>query len=227
MDDRQRVQALIALLDETYGRLSWWDAPFDEIVIGAILTQQTRFENVEKAISRLREAGICTLSKIVAADRDLLEECIRCTGFYRVKAERLTGLAAFICTVCEESPTDDEGEVRPGGRESTVPELLPGMPTEALREALLSVKGVGEETADSILCYGLKRNVFVLDAYTHRISACAGITVQKNRLRELFSEELAHDNDLLRSCHGQLVEYAKEYCNTKRCLECRIMTLAE
>ncbi|MDO9538780.1 MAG: Fe-S cluster assembly protein HesB [Methanocalculus sp.] len=207
MDERSRIQTLITILDDTYGQLCWWDAPFDEIVIGAVLTQQTRWENVQSALELLRAEGICTLHSILLADPTAIESCIRSTGFFRVKTARLISLAEFI--------------VKTYG----TPEQLALISTEELRRSLLTVNGVGEETADSILCYGLFREVFVIDAYTRRICRCAGITGSRSEITSLFLEELQHDNALLRSCHGQMVEYAKEYCTKKRCPGCRIQTL--
>lgn len=207
MDEPDRIDALISILHEIYGILTWWEAPPEEVVIGAVLTQQTRWENVLVALSRLRSAGLITLSTIMAADSEDLESCIRCTGFYRVKSARLRRLASFIC--------DRHGGIA----------MLDQIPTGTLRDALLTVNGVGEETADSILCYGLNRTAFVIDAYTRKICRCAGISVPDSQLRELFIRALSSDSVHLRSCHGQIVEYAKEYCSKKRCQECRIQIL--
>lgn len=204
MDERDRIQTIISILNETYGTLSWWDAPFEEVVIGSILTQQTRWENVEVALSRLRSAGLNTLSSIATAEPAELESCIRCTGFYRVKSARLRRLASFILEEYGEKNRIDQ------------------IPTDILRRSLLTVNGVGEETADSILSYGLLRETFVIDAYTRRICSCAGISLPDDQVRRIFTSALSSDTLLLRSCHGQIVEYAKEYCSKKRCQECRI-----
>lgn len=209
MDERDRIDTLISVLNETYGTFPWWDAPFDEVVIGAILTQQTRWENVEAALTRLRLAGLNTLAAIAGADPADLESCIRCTGFYRVKSARLHKLATFFLDQYHELKEIDL------------------IPTDLLRRSLLTVNGVGEETADSILCYGLFRETFVIDAYTRRICTCAGVSLTDDQLRRIFLSALGSDNRLLRSCHGQIVEYAKEYCSKKRCQECRIRILHE
>ncbi len=209
MDERDHIESLISVLNETYGTISWWDAPFDEVAIGAILTQQTRWENVETALNRLRSAGLNTLAAIAAADPADLESCIRGTGFYRVKSARLRRLATFFLD-------------QYGGMEE-----IDLIPTDLLRRSLLTVNGVGEETADSILCYGLLRETFVIDSYTRRICTCAGVSLPADRLRRIFLSALGSNTHLLRSCHGQIVEYAKEYCNKKRCQECRIRNLHE
>ncbi|HIJ06961.1 MAG: HhH-GPD family protein [Methanomicrobiales archaeon 53_19] len=209
MDEKDCIKSLISVLNKTYGTISWWDAPFDEVAIGAILTQQTRWENVEAALTRLRSAGLNTLAAITTADPADLESCIRCTGFYRVKSARLRRLASFILEEYDEKNRIDQ------------------IPTDVLRRSLLTVNGVGEETADSILCYGLHRKTFVIDAYTRRICTCAGISLPDNQLRHFFISALGSNTRLLRSCHGQIVEYAKEYCSKKRCQECRIRILHE
>jgi len=209
MDEKDRIESLISVLNETYGTFPWWEAPFEEVAIGAILTQQTRWENVEAALTRLRSVGLNTLAAIAAANPAELESCIRCTGFYRVKSARLHQLATFF--------------------QNQYPEIkeIDLIPTDLLRDSLLTVKGVGEETADSILCYGLFRDTFVIDAYTRRICTCAGVSLPDDQLRRLFLSALGSDNQLLRSCHGQIVEYAKEYCSKKRCQECRVRNLHE
>jgi len=209
MDERNHIESLISVLNETYGTVSWWDAPFDEVAIGAILTQQTRWENVEAALTHLRSAGLNTLAAIAAVDPAELETCIRCTGFYRVKSARLRRLATFFLNQYREM------------------EEIDLIPTDLLRRSLLTVNGVGEETADSILCYGLFRETFVIDAYTRRICTCAGVSLPDDQVRRIFLSALGFDNHLLRSCHGQIVEYAKEYCTKKRCQECRIRMLHE
>ncbi|RQD82224.1 MAG: Fe-S cluster assembly protein HesB [Methanocalculus sp. MSAO_Arc2] len=231
MDDRYRIQTIISFLNTTYGHLSWWDAPFDEVAIGAILTQQTRWENVTLALWQLHAAGLATLSSIDAADPGEIEQCIRCTGFYRVKTSRLRRLAACILDNFGDRMRNKhlvDGRMT----EEPIPdqskdylEQMSRIDTEELRRTLLMVNGVGEETADSILCYGLFRPVCIIDAYTQRICECAGIRSDQKQLRQLFLEELHHDNALLRSFHGQIVEYGKAYCGKKRCSECMITAL--
>src|SRR5208337_4117695 len=121
---------------------------------------------------------------------------IRCTGFYRIKARRLKALAAFVIDSC-------------GGVS-----VIDNIPTEELREGLLGVNGIGEETADSILCYGFGRLSFVIDAYTPRIG-----------LKALFEGVLAEDPHVYHQTHAHIVEYAKGWCTKKRCEGCRIMAL--
>jgi endonuclease III related protein len=94
------------------------------------------------------------------------------------------------------------------------------MSTGELRRGLLGVHGIGEETADSILCYGFSRPSFVIDAYTGRMVRCAGVNAPRNRLKPLFEGVLPKTNEACRQTHAHIVEYAKEYCGKKRCDGC-------
>lgn len=172
-------------------------------MIGAILTQQTRWQNVETALARLRKAGICSLRGMESASDETIEEAIFPTGFYRVKRVRLKRLAHAVLSAGGTDQLEEYSTVR-------------------LRAFFLAIKGVGPETADSILCYGFIRPVFVIDAYTHRICACAGISLTGADLQSLFQRLLPEDYVAHRQCHAWFVEYAKMYCGKKRCNECMI-----
>ncbi|TAJ44295.1 Fe-S cluster assembly protein HesB [Methanofollis fontis] len=176
-------------------------------MIGAILTQQTRWENVEAALSRLREAGLCSLEGIDAAPDRQIEDLIRPAGYYRIKRGRLKALCRAVL---------DAGGIP----------ALQRMPDPDLRDFLLSIHGVGEETADSILCYALGRPSFVVDAYTKRICGCMGITGRYGVLKALFEEVIPTDTEARALAHAWIVEYAKEMCGKKRCNECRIVSLS-
>jgi endonuclease-3 related protein len=206
MDQDERVRALLDYLAARYGEIVWWDASPDEVVIGAVLTQQTRWGNVERALARLREMGICTVGGIDGAETAVVEEAVRCTGFYRVKTARLKGLCRWILDM--------------GGVEG-----LARLPTSELREALLAVRGVGEETADSILCYGFGRPSFVVDAYTKRICGCVGVMGSYGALKAVFERVLPEDAGEYGRAHGRVVEYAKEFCVSGRCDECRMKSV--
>lgn len=208
MSPEERISVLLDLLERRYGRLAWWDAPPSEVLIGAVLTQQTRWENVERAIERLKQDGICSIEGIAAADPAGVEACIRPSGFYRMKTRRLKALCRTV---------QDAGGI----------DALEQMPTADLREMLLAVHGVGEETADSILCYGFGRASFVIDAYTRRICGCMGVSGSYRRLKDLFEGILPEDASAHAQAHARIVEYAKEFCGKKRCEECRIASLKE
>ncbi|MHC1625321.1 MAG: endonuclease [Methermicoccaceae archaeon] len=159
-----RFLQLYRWLYELLGPQEWWpaDGPF-EVMVGAVLTQQTKWQNVEKAISNLKERNLLSPEEIVAVDENELAECIRPTGFYRQKAARLKDFARFLCEVGFDALEKEN--------------------TLSLRNMLLDVKGVGPETADSILLYGLERPVFVIDAYTKRMLSCMNIKGTYNELQ--------------------------------------------
>lgn len=204
---RDRILDLVTWLDSRYGEIGWWEAPPDEVMIGAILTQQTRWENVECALDRLRTAGLLSIAALDTAPADAIEEAVRCTGFFRVKTRRLKALARFVI--------GEYGSVA----------AMAAAGTDELRSGLLGVAGIGEETADSILCYGFFRCSFVIDAYTRRLCACAGIDEPAGGYRRLFEASLPPENARYRQTHAHIVEYAKSHCSRKRCEECSIRSL--
>ncbi len=200
------LKKIISFLNSIYGQAEWWPGDCDSIIIGAVLAQQTRWENVEKALLKLDEAGIRTIEDLRIADDEVIMDAVRCTGYYRLKTGRLKNLSEFVESmggVCE----------------------LRNIPPGTLRRGLLDVKGIGPETADSILCYGLDMPSYVIDLYTVRIAGCAGIDLKNEQLKELFEKVLPGSADMYKKCHGWFVEYAKEYCVKKRCEECRIRSL--
>ncbi|VVB90173.1 Endonuclease III [uncultured archaeon] len=186
-------------LRDRFGHMHWWpaDTPF-EVVVGTILTQQTKWENVERAIRNLKERGLMEAKLLSRVDTEELEGLIRCTGFYRQKAKRLKDISGFFF----ENPdvlTKHEAE---------------------LRDELLSLNGVGEETADSIVLYAADKPRFVIDAYTKRMCGCMGIEGDYGRLQTLFENSLPKDVSLYKEFHALIVEYGKQFCGRKRCNEC-------
>ena len=181
------------------GHKNWWpaDTPF-EVVIGAVLTQQTKWENVERAIHNLKERGLLEAQTLSKADTKELELLIRCTGFFRQKAMRLKNISIFF----HENP------------------YLLEKPAAQLREILLSLNGVGEETADSIVLYAADKPKFVIDAYTKRICKCLGIEGDYGKLQSIFETSLPLDVPLYKEFHALIVEYGKRFCGKKRCDEC-------
>ncbi|WP_370574684.1 endonuclease III domain-containing protein [Methanomethylovorans sp.] len=169
-------------------------------MIGTFLTQQTKWSNVEKAIGNLRRAGMLEPYDLAKADITLLERMIRCCGFYRQKASRLKNAAQFMI-------------------ENNMDELFK-LPMDQLRKILLSMNGVGNETADSIILYAADKPKFVIDAYTTRIMGCMGVEGNYEQLQEMFENLLPHDVGMFKEYHALVVEYAKSYCGKKRCNEC-------
>jgi endonuclease III related protein len=201
-----KIKRIISSLALFYGEIIWWAGNPDEVMIGAILTQQTRWENVEQALVNLKEQGLCSIDSIAASDIREIEEAIRCTGFYRVKAKRLKLFASYIM---------DTYDGVAGMAE---------LPTALLRTRLLNISGIGEETADSILCFGLFRTSFVIDTYTDRIVRCSGVTEKRKDLKQIFEGCIPKDNHLYRQTHAHIVEYSKEFCGKKRCSECILVS---
>jgi endonuclease-3 related protein len=149
----EAFQQIYGLLLDHFGQQSWWPGETDlEIIVGAILTQNTNWSNVTKAITNLREQDVLSLTGLDGLSVEELANCIRPSGYYNVKAKRLKNLLTMIS---EEYGGDLAG-------------LVADDPASA-RENLLSVKGIGPETADSIVLYVCKQPVFVVDAYTHRV----------------------------------------------------------
>jgi endonuclease-3 related protein len=202
------LRAIFARLLRRYGPQNWWPARTPtEVVVGAILTQNTAWMNVERAIGNLRRARRLTWSRLRGLGRDELAELIRPAGTYRVKAARLS---AFV-----EEVTDRHG--------GSLERLLAG-DLEAARQRLLGVHGIGRETADAILLYAGGRPTFVVDAYTQRVLRRHGLVGRAGRyeeVRRLFHDALPADARLFGEYHALLVAVAKAHCRaTARCDGC-------
>lgn len=196
------------LLYNAFGPQGWWPGETSfEVITGAILTQNTSWANVEKAIANLKGAQCLSPERLRSIDVVQLGELIRPAGYYNVKSRRLKNVVDWLCD-------DYSGQV----------ENLGTVETGRLREELLAVKGVGRETADSILLYALERPVFVVDAYTARITVRHGLIepdADYEQLRELFESNLPADVRLFNEYHALLVRTGKEFCKTRaRCPGC-------
>jgi endonuclease-3 related protein len=202
-----KVQCIVRSLAGHYGEIAWWPDDTEDVMIGAILTQQTRWENVERGLLELQKRGLNSMHSLYSAEKQDIEDTIRCTGFYRIKAQRLQYLANHVM--------ESYGCVN----------RMRNFPTEILRVGLLKVKGIGEETADSILCCGFLRTSFVIDAYTERIVRCTGVKDKHQELKPLFECVLPEDHRVYRQTHAHMVKYAKEFCRMKRCSECILVNL--
>jgi len=191
-----------------FGPQHWWPGEtVEEIIIGAVLTQNTNWGNVERAIENLKRADALSLRKIVALEPETLSKLIRPSGYYNIKAKRLWAVADYF--------------VR---RRDADFSLLETIPTDELRDELLSVHGVGRETADSILLYALNRPVFVVDAYTLRVGRRHGFLSDKDdyeSARALFERSIKRDVQPYNEYHALLVRLGKEYCRPRpRCAAC-------
>lgn len=190
------------LLSDYFGPRNWWPAETElEVMIGAVLTQNTNWKNVEKAIANLKKKELLAIENLYAIRASELAQEIRPAGYYNIKAKRLKHLINFIV------------EAYNGNLSS-----LLGDETQALREGLLSVNGIGPETADSILLYAANRPVFVIDTYTHRIISRHGMAEEQTTYRELqdlFMDNLSEDPLLFNEFHALIVETGKEFCRKK------------
>jgi endonuclease-3 related protein len=205
---RENLSEIYRLLYDAFGPQHWWpgETPF-EVVIGAILTQNTNWANVEKAIVNLKSAEYLTPDKLHHIDISQLAELIRPAGYYNIKAKRLKSFINWLFD-------NYDGEMS----------NLELVNTDRLREELLAIKGIGRETADSILLYALKRPVFVVDAYTARITMRHKLIetgADYEQLRQLFESNLPQDVQLFNEYHALLVRAGKEFCRPKaRCHGC-------
>lgn len=196
---QDKLIRIFNLLHRHYGPLSWWpaDTPF-EVCIGAILTQNTNWGNVEKAIANLRRASLLTPEAIMAVPVETLAEAIRPSGYYNVKSRRLKDFVSHLC-----------------GRYQGNLDRMFGRPWEELRGELLGVKGIGRETCDSMLLYAGNIPSFVVDAYTVRLFTRLGIlsgTPGYEDVRAIFMVNLASDASLYNEYHAVIVRHCKEFC---------------
>ncbi|AGY91681.1 hypothetical protein SPICUR_03440 [Spiribacter curvatus] len=205
--DPRPLPGLIERLSEAFGPQDWWPAETAfEVLVGAVLTQNAAWRNVEQAIARLRARDWLSATAIVNAPGDALRECIRPSGYYNVKARRL--LAAC------------ETWLELGGEAG-----LRSMPTPTARAALLAVKGLGPESVDDVLLYGFNRPVFVVDAYTRRIFSRVGVVpadIGYEPLQAAFHAALPPDAARFNEAHALIVAVGKDYCRPRspRCGRC-------
>jgi len=190
------------LMINQFGAQHWWPGDTElEMMAGAILTQNTSWKNVDKAIANLKDKGLLDIERLYNLPPAALAEEIRPAGYFNIKAVRLKNLINFLV----EQYSGDMS-------------LFLSDKTERLREGLLSVKGVGPETADSILLYAARRAVFVIDAYTYRILYRHGIIedqITYDELKELFESNLPAEEGLFNEFHALIVRTAKEFCKGK------------
>lgn len=204
----QRLLEMFDLLLAHFGPQNWWPAKTElEVMIGAILTQNTNWTNVEKAISNLKNKGLISLDRLVSIPIGDLAKVIRPAGYYNIKAKRLKNLINFIFDQYDGDLAD-----------------LLQEETDRLREGLLSVNGVGPETADSIILYAANRPLFVVDTYTHRIlnrHGMAGEETSYHELQEIFMDHLPEDAPFFNEFHALLVQTGKNYCRkAPLCSDC-------
>jgi len=205
---RRQLPAVYRALFKQFGPQHWWPAasPF-EVMVGAVLTQNTAWSNVEQAIANLRSRNRLNAQAIVRARHDRLAGWLRPSGYFNIKATRLQNFCRWY--------------LEAGGHA-----VLQRLDTHALRAALLSVNGVGRETADDMLLYAFGRPVFVIDAYTRRLYARLGLFNGDEPYDELrLATETALGSSVaeLNEFHALIVRHAKEHCRVRpQCAGCAL-----
>lgn len=212
------LKKIYKILHKEYGPQGWWPvngmynkSDFSiprnkkeqfEIILGTILTQNTSWKNVEKAIANLQDKNLINPAKILKVNKKVLAQAIKPSGYFNQKTERLKIVADFFLRNKD----------------------LNKLSVNNLREKLLQVKGIGLETADSIILYVFNKPSFVIDLYTKRIFSRIGICRQETRyeeLQDLFHKNLEKDANLFNEYHALIVEHAKRFCTKKpTCLNC-------
>ena len=201
------------LLLEAYGPQYWWPAESPlEVLVGAVLTQNTNWQGVEKAMASLKLHDLLNPHKLQAIPTEDLARLIKPAGYYNLKAHRLKNLIAFLTEAYS-------GDLETMGQAET----------DRLRKELLAVNGVGPETADSILLYALEKPVFVVDTYTYRIMSRHGLVgeeVSYDELQELFIQHLPVEVKLFNEYHALLVRVGKLHCRRQpHCQGCPLEPL--
>jgi endonuclease-3 related protein len=212
--DSKDVMDIYERLSEHFGDQMWWpaDTPF-EVMIGAILTQQTAWRNVEISIKNLKSAGLLEIEQLAKAPIEKVENCVRPSGFFRQKAKRIKSLAHHLWE-------DYKGEL----------DFFFEKDVETLRNELLDLEGIGPETADSILLYADSKLKFVVDAYTFRTFKRLGMDFKGSykMAQDFFEENLPEDLKLYRNYHALIVELGKNFCRTKPlCSNCPLNSRCE
>jgi endonuclease-3 related protein len=211
----RRSQVLLPKIFEslfrTYGPQNWWpgESPF-EVIVGAILTQNTNWRNVEAAIKNLAEEDLLSPKAIERITMKRLSQLVRPSGYYNVKAKRLKEFTRYIVR-------EYSGDFRKMRRRGI----------EILRKEILTIKGIGQETGDTILLYGLKKPIFVVDTYTKRILFRHGLIGEGatyEEIQDLFNRSVKKDVKRYNEFHALLVRLGKERCRRKNplCSGCPI-----
>ena len=205
---RKHFETIYQKLLATFGPQKWWPAETKfEVIVGAILTQNTNWGNVEKALANLKHAEVLTPSGLHKIPASKLARLIKSSGYFNIKAKRLKNFINFFFK-------EYDGDLATMANE----------PLDILRKKILAVNGIGPETADSILLYACDYPIFVVDAYTKRIfSRHKFVTSDADyyQIQKLFMKHLPLDVKLFNEHHALIVRLGKDYCKTKpRCEIC-------
>lgn len=198
---QDKIIQVYYLLENYYGETGWWPAEsILEIIIGAVLTQNTSWSNVEKCIKNLKSNNMIDLHKLINLDDESLKSLIKPSGFYNLKAKRLKNVLIFFDSFC-------------GGNF----EIIRKKSLNDIRDNLLQINGVGKETADSIILYAFDFPIFVVDAYTKRLFKRLGINFSEDydNLQEMFHKYLESNTYIYKEYHALIVNVCKDFCKKK------------
>ncbi|HIE34134.1 MAG TPA: endonuclease III domain-containing protein [Candidatus Altiarchaeales archaeon] len=203
-----KLMQIYQRLLERFGKQNWWPAETEfEVIVGAILTQASNWNNVERAINNLKSSNLMSAESIRKTDIEEISNLIRPVGYYNEKSRKLKIFVNFLYERYEGNLTK-----------------LFELDTEKLRRELLSVWGIGQETADSIILYAANKPTFVIDAYTKRIMSKLGFATEDTTyhdLKKFFELRIPNDIRIYKEFHALLVELGKNYCKVKpRCDIC-------
>lgn len=195
------VKVLVSRLERAYGIAEWWPSESSfEVAVGAILTQRTSWSNVQVAIGNLKASGMMTPEAISDCDDAVLHEVVRPSGFYRQKSRYLRSFSSHLVDRYQ-------GQM----------ERMKRRPLEALRGELLTLDGIGPETADTIMLYGLGLPSFVVDSYSFRLLDRLGMYSGRkyDRVKAMFEQSLGMDPGRLSKAHAAIVTHCKEHCRVR------------
>lgn len=211
MSKKNTLLEIYRKMYDSLGPQQWWpgETPF-EIIIGAILTQNTNWSNVEKAINNIKNVNKLTPKGIHSLSLPELAELVRPSGFFNVKAKRVKTFVNWLFSKYDGNLT-----------------AMFNQDCRTLREELLSINGIGPETADSILLYAGNMPTFVIDAYTHRIFSRHGLIPEESaydEMKSFFEDNLPEDTELFNEYHALIVNIGKLFCKPKRvCEQCPLL----
>lgn len=199
MNNKDRINNIYKFLYKKYGPQGWWPGDTQlECILGAILTQNTSWSNVEKAINNLKRLNLISVDKLKLINAHELARLIRSSGYYNQKTIKIKNFISFLSN----NYGDDLDEM-----------FLEE--TYELREKLLSIKGIGPETADCILLYGGNKPIFVIDTYTYRVLSRHNLVPEQtnyNEMQELFMDSLNGGSEIYNEYHALVVKVGKEHC---------------
>ena len=213
MTMQKTLLAIYQRMLERYGPQHWWPAETRfEVMVGAILTQAAAWSNVEKAIARLKEADALSPGALRGLTEGEVASLVYSAGYYNAKARKLKALAEFV-----------------GRRFNDDLDAMAQLRDDSLREELLGVHGIGEETADDIMLYAAGRPSFVIDAYTRRVFVRLGLAPEEGRYstyRDLFMDNLLADAELFGEYHALIVRHGVEVCRKQPlCEDCCLLQM--